>query len=332
MSSDTYRQITALLPSLSPEEQERLQRWLERNPSISLSDLVQIKENQGIACPECGSVKHLVKYGKTESGVQRYRCKKCEITFTPLSYTFLSNSKKSLSTWLSYLDCMINGFSLNKSAEICGISSRTAFFWRHKILDILRKKLKRIKLRGIIEADDTFFRESYKGNSPPDREPYRRGTPASKRGISEEQIAVSTAVDRNGKVYGRISAKGRSTAKEIKKAIGSRIDKEAILCTDNDSAYRRFANDKHLEHIVIQEHETVKGVYHVNNINSYHSRLKSFIKRFKGVATKYLDNYLAWLNSIGEMKLCLCQVLKAAIKEDWFGTWQEIKSKPLMPV
>jgi hypothetical protein len=30
------------------------------------------------------------------------------------------------------------------------------------------------------------------------------------------------------------------------------------------------------------------------NVNGLHSRLKQWIDRFKGVATKYLDNYLAW--------------------------------------
>ena len=30
------------------------------------------------------------------------------------------------------------------------------------------------------------------------------------------------------------------------------------------------------------------------NVNGLHSPLKHWINRFKGVASKYLDNYLAW--------------------------------------
>jgi hypothetical protein len=30
------------------------------------------------------------------------------------------------------------------------------------------------------------------------------------------------------------------------------------------------------------------------SVNGLHSRMKQWIDRFKGVATKYLDNYLAW--------------------------------------
>lgn len=33
---------------------------------------------------------------------------------------------------------MMNGFSVRKSAAICGINKDTAFIWRHKILDALQ--------------------------------------------------------------------------------------------------------------------------------------------------------------------------------------------------
>ena len=34
------------------------------------------------------------------------------------------------------------------------------------------------------------------------------------------------------------------------------------------------------------------GVYHLQNVNAYDSRLKNWMGRFHGVATKYLENYL----------------------------------------
>jgi hypothetical protein len=37
-----------------------------------------------------------------------------------------------------------------------------------------------------------------------------------------------------------------------------------------------------------------KGIYHVQRVNSYHNRLKAWMERFKGVATKNLNNYLTW--------------------------------------
>lgn len=37
-------------------------------------------------------------------------------------------------------------------------------------------------------------------------------------------------------------------------------------------------------------------VYHVQSVNHYHERLGSWIcRRLRGVATKYLSHYLAWM-------------------------------------
>ncbi len=45
-----------------------------------------------------------------------------------------------------------------------------------------------------------------------------------------------------------------------------------------------------------------KGFYHIQNVNNYHRRLKGWIQRFNGVATKYLDNYLAWFQTLESIK------------------------------
>lgn len=38
----------------------------------------------------------------------------------------------------------------------------------------------------------------------------------------------------------------------------------------------------------------LEGVFHIQNVNAYDSRLKTWMRRFNGIATKYLDNYLGW--------------------------------------
>lgn len=332
VKSNTYQAAKELISSLSLEEQQKISLWLRANPSVSLQDMIDVRETLGVCCPECGKATSLVKYGKTANKIQRYHCKECKITFNSLSYSFISNSKKSFNDWLQYFQCMMEGWSIRKSAEYCGISVRTAFFWRHKILDLIREKLSRIKLDGIVEADDTFIRQSFKGNTPVGREPRKRGCNASKPGISKEQVCITTAIDRTGKVFAEVSATGRATSIAIKKVLLKRLRPKAVLCTDNDSSYRRFCKKYKFEHIILKENR-VKGIYHINNINAYHSRLKSFLRRFRGgIATKYLNNYLSWQGTIFERKLSLIQVLKAVFKEDSFKTWKDIKNKPLMPV
>ena len=40
------------------------------------------------------------------------------------------------------------------------------------------------------------------------------------------------------------------------------------------------------------------GPWHVQNVNAYASRLRSWMRRFKGVATKYLASYLGWFRML----------------------------------
>lgn len=61
--------------------------------------------------------------------------------------------------------------------------------------------------------------------------------------------------------------------------------------------YTSYTSTKDVEHIIINESKkeyVKKGIYHLNNINNYHSRLKKWISRFNGVSTKYLQLYLVW--------------------------------------
>jgi hypothetical protein len=38
----------------------------------------------------------------------------------------------------------------------------------------------------------------------------------------------------------------------------------------------------------------VTGALHIQNVNAYHSRFKEWLRRFHGVASHYLSNYLGW--------------------------------------
>ena len=38
--------------------------------------------------------------------------------------------------------------------------------------------------------------------------------------------------------------------------------------------------------------------FHINNVNAYHGRLKEWMRRFHGVATKNLPNYLGWRRAL----------------------------------
>ena len=48
------------------------------------------------------------------------------------------------------------------------------------------------------------------------------------------------------------------------------------------------------ETINLQAGVRVRGAIHVQNVNAYHSRLRGWLSPFRGVASRYLPNYLGW--------------------------------------
>lgn len=96
----------------------------------------EVKSANVMACPHCGSI-HVVRNGHRKDGVQKYSCKDCGKHFVPMTCSVYAGTHKDLKAWASCIRCMMTGMSIRKTAEECGISSRTTFFWRHKILSSL---------------------------------------------------------------------------------------------------------------------------------------------------------------------------------------------------
>ena len=162
--------------------------------------------------------------------------------------------------WLSFGACLADGLTVRASAERCGLAVNTALRWRHRFL--AAKDLKARKLTGIVEADETCVPESRKGARNLERKARRRGGKASKRGLSDEQVPVLVVADRGGAT---VSA--------------------------------------HHEALNLSRSERVRGAFHIQiaadpAVNNRHSRLKDFLRRYRGVATRYLDSYLRWFQRL----------------------------------
>lgn len=263
--------------------------------------LEKYRFHNGVCCPHCGLV-DVKKNGKTKTGHQRFQCKGCGKSFTYATRTIFHGAKLPLDTYLRYVHCMMHGMTVRATAYECRISKNAAFFLRHKILDALQEMQSKVKLDGIVEADETFFRISFKGNhsrsqffSMP-REPHMRGERSKKRGISLEKVCVPCAVNRDGKSIAQIANLGRASVRSISSVFGGRISPDAVLCTDKHNAYVGFAEREGINLLQLKSTQRVSGTLGIQHINGYHSQLKTFMERFHGVATKYLNNYLVWHN------------------------------------
>lgn len=298
--------ILSMIKSLSAAEKRELKMMLLENASATMSDMESFMTDErfagGMVCPHCGCL-HVVRNGHQESnGKQRYLCRDCGKSFDITSNSIVSGTHKGLDVWERYIACMMQGLSLRKTAEICEIHRNTAFNWRHKILDALQDIEDDVVLNGIVEADETFFAISYKGNHSNGgsftmpRKPHKRGKEIHTRGLSKEQVCVACAVNRSGKSVSKVSNLGRISTKNVDGVLGDRIDENSTLVTDEMNAYVKFALNRGINLVQVKGGKSKKGIYNVQRVNSYHSSLSKFMRGFNGVATKYLNGYLAWHN------------------------------------
>ncbi len=253
-----------------------------------------------VKCPHC-SCKEIQRWGK-KSDMQRYRCKSCRKTFNSLTNTPLARLRRK-GHWAEYSRCMKEGFSLRKSGAICGIHYTTAFRWRHRFLENA-KYVNPEQMAGIVEAEETYFRKSEKGSKKLKRKARKRGKKINSWILSKEKVCVFISRDRNKNTINKIFE--RFNAKFLSQGFNSIISKDSLLCSDNKPVYRRYTKDNSVRHgyINLSKGEKVKkDIVHIKNVNSYHYRLREWIKRFKGVATKYLLNYLSWFKQLDEFNM-----------------------------
>ncbi len=113
--------------------------------------------------------------------------------------------------------------------------------------------------------------------------------------MSAEQIPVLIARDRHGRhIDGVLCDRSKASISSVLKG---RIALDALLCMDADAASMAFAKAEKIQFEIIvasKGEHVVEGVIHVQNVNAYTRRLKQWMARFNGVATKYLPSYLGW--------------------------------------
>lgn len=263
-------------------------------------------------------------------------CKNCGKTFTATTKTVFAHAKRP-ELVAQYLECMEQQLSLRKAARQCGISLRSSFLLRHRILDVLRDSQPSEDLDGIVEADETFIALSFKGNHRCDGFEMPRG--AHKRGHAASGhsplVCVITAIDRESDNCGVVSNLGKPSQSDAVDALQRRIVPESILCTDRTNIYDRLGKESYLSRVQLLGGRTKHGLYHIQNINQLHSSLKSFLIPFKGVSTKYLPNYLIWHNRFhfrASQRLPQQEIRQLLQQNDICTTTRKLSKRPAVPI
>lgn len=155
---------------------------------------------------------------------------------------------------------------------------------------------------GLLEVDETYFLYSEKGNKHiTGRDPRKRGGKSKYRGISREQVCVVVARDRQKQTHGQVACMGPVNEAKAHMLLVVHVSAVLAICSDANGTWRVFSEDVGVDHKELnikRRRRVIQKIYHIQNVNSYHSRFKDWMDRFKGVASKYLDNYLTWYKFI----------------------------------
>ena len=293
MKTEEFQALTAEIEKLTPHQRKLLSQRLDKIQNVqAVNTLIEGRVATASECPKCGH-NRIARWGSA-SGLQRYRCVACKATFNALTGTPLARLRKK-DKWLDYAQQMQQGQSVRKSAQACEVHRNTAFRWRHRFL-VQPNSNKPASLAGIAEADEAFFLESFKGKKKAmPRASRKRGSKAAKPGLSDEQIPVLICRDRAGNTTDFILEK--DDRQHLVEALKPILASDAILCTDGSRAMIGVARKLGITHRPVNLAAGIRviaGVYHVQNVNAYGSRLKTWMRRFNGVATCHLANYLGW--------------------------------------
>ena len=293
MQAGPFAQLLEQVSSLTRRQRERLLAVLlpaaRHDQSV---DVIEQARAHRLACPHCHS-RQLHRHGRVH-GLQRYRCKQCGRTHNALSGTALARLRHK-ECWLDYLGGMLDSRSIRRSANELGVAAATSFRWRHRFLKVSKDDRPHC-LTGIAEADEMYVLESHKGARKLDRPPRKRGGKATKRGISNEQMCILVARDRTGQTLDWVPGKGTVTRAQLRQHLLPRLERDVLLVSDGHPAYRAFAQETGITHeaVNLRAGVRVRGAIHVQNVNAYHSRLRGWLVPFRGVASRYLANYLGW--------------------------------------
>ncbi len=226
----------------------------------------------GLACPKCASTSFR-KHGKN-GGIQRYQCKDCGRTFketvnTPLHWIH-HKEKMSMYIWT-----MKNRYSIRTAADMVEISKNTSFSWRHKLLSSLKAAA---SLTGSAPAGICEIRLPYscKGKKNKEESPMpetrsvliadARGIPClhllqEKKPVDELAGLLANKLHVSAEIAGeRSNILTRAKRKTGKTEVRHKASRKSITAQARKTA----------------------------------GELAGWMKRFNGVATKYLQQYWDW--------------------------------------
>lgn len=118
------------------------------------------------------------------------------------------------------------------------VNKNTVFFLRHKVLDSIYELRKTISLKGKVKANEKYESINLKGmktEKMPRFSKPRSSKGGSRRGISNHQVCIASAVDENDNCF--LEIVGPITTDQVTKTFSKKVQNVTCLIIDCKSFY-----------------------------------------------------------------------------------------------
>ena len=198
-------------------------------------------------CPYCGSAKTAVRTDKDRP--RRHRCRECNTSFSVTVGTIFHRTHLPLQKWFLAISLILNakkGLSALQLSRDLDVNKNTAWRIAMQIRKAMTRAEHRSLLTGIVEMDETYIggkpRKGTKGDGPDEHHPRGRGT---------RKAPVIGAVERDGNVTAKATAKDKMKGRHLRAFVRDRVNTgNAALITDEYKGY--LGMSKVLPHAVIK--------------------------------------------------------------------------------
>ncbi len=235
--------------------------------------------SSGLRCPRCNGT-HYIKNGKLRQ-IQQYRCRDCGRSFGETVNTAMHwlHNKHLID---NYITTMEQGKSIRKSALVVGISVTAAFRWRHRLLASLSEAQPSQSARPA-EIREINMPHSYKG----------RRTKLPESPAAEAKSILIVDIDGRSQIHLLGSSR---RAKETAKLIQQSVPVGTPLAFSNSPVIAKASRSISAEKTT---HRLLTAALAVTGKRTETS-IAEWMFVFRGVATKYLQQYWAWYGVISQ--------------------------------
>ena len=270
-------------------------------------------------CPYCG-YSYFIKYGRYK-GIQRYQCKNenCRKTFSNTTCSVWKNLKHKPEKWMHFVELMCEELTLKQCSLALNISITTAFNWRHKILHAVENHYKPESFRESVAVSYYYIPRCYKGsrNKNYTKEEKKQNKINRMFGFVPHDVAILIASENDELPYISVKPGVKDLNETFKNEILNKTETGCFvhlytlfekMLEEQTMSYNKKLSKEIKRKFGFKIHKNWIGQYHIkdsfkvsNTMKSFRGKVNSWMCRFRGVATKYVQhyhNFFSLINSI----------------------------------